>query len=415
MMLNLRVKYILIKNCLIKISLGESKPGTIIGRLFGNNLVNANGDIWRRQHKIIKPSFHVKNLAKITDLLTASCVQELLKQFEKIDDKSIEIHSWTQRITLDVLGKGGFNFDFGSLENDDSPFVHVYNNIMKGFVHPLSFILPEPFGSWSSQLLQKDTHQQVDKFHGMLQDVIEQKRKQKKEIGKENSSLGPVDLLDLMIESNDEEGGARLTNQELRDNVVIFFLAGHDTTSSSLSFALYLLATHPEIQKKAREHVKEILGDQAVANYEQQKKMDYLTMIIKEGLRLFPPVGQVIMRKLTKDYKFGDVFLPKGSSGSVNIYYLHHNPRYWENPEKFDPERFASGSNEQRPFFAWNPFGGGQRSCVGQEFSLIEQRLVLSSILAKYEISMPEGDTLAIKPFGFFAPSNLKLNFKRIN
>jgi len=217
-----------------------------------------------------------------------------------------------------------------------------------------------------------------------------------------------------MIRSTEEENG-KMTTQELRDNISIFFLAGHDTTSSAISFVLYFLAKYPEIQKKARQHVLDIVGKGvSVPNYEQQKKMDYITMIIKETMRLYPSVAEIIERKLTQNLQLGDECLPAGSYITVSIYNLHHNPKYWKDPEAFNPDRFSQTNSDKRPFFSWNPFGGGARACIGMEFSLIEQRIVIASLLLKYDIILPEGQEIRLKPFGLLAPEGLKLLFKPI-
>jgi len=281
------------------------------------------------------------------------------------------------------------------------------------FSRPLWFIVP------SSQLLPfpsiKKIKKQIEEFNGLLYGIIDDRLKKRK-ISNEMEEYS--DLLNMMIESMEED---ILTKRELRDNVMIFFLAGHDTTSNSLSMTLYLLAKYPLIQQKVREEVLKIMSlsgeskQRIIPTFEEQKELEYLTMVIKESLRLYPPVPSLPLRKTSSKVKLDEnLIIPENTLISINIYHIHHSPLLWENPEEFQPERFSKDSSQNFHPFQWNPFGGSVRSCIGSDFSMIEQRMLLSAILLKYDVELtPNTEPIQFQSFGFLSPRDLFLQFKR--
>ncbi|KAF0459355.1 cytochrome P450 [Gigaspora margarita] len=196
--------------------------------------------------------------------------------------------------------------------------------------------------------------------------------------------------------------------------MAVFMLAGHDTTANALSTLLYLLSTHKNVQENAREEVLRVLGDNLIPSAEQHKSLKYLNMVIYENLRMYPPVSNLILRELTEDLKFKDFVIPAGSLLELFVYGIQHSSKLWDKPEEFLPERFEK-ENANSENYSWLAFGGGSRMCLGNNFSLIEQRIVLCFLLRKYEISLAPNsihkDGLKIK---FLAsPYPLELIFKR--
>jgi len=295
-------------------------------------------------------------------------------------------------------------------------------------------------GSWLANQ-KKSLLADIQEFDKILFNVIEERRRSKLEEETTPSSQDrPLDLLDLMISSVDEESGKGLNNEELRSNMVIFFLAGHDTTAHSLSAALFLLASNPEQQDLARDEVRRIVGikhDLAtiekwddkdgkptrayIPDYEEQRECDYLTAVVKETLRLFPAVPNLPSRMTTKDVSLGGVTIPAHTVCSINIFSLHHSEKLWKDPFKFKPERFMKKEGEEgdeglKYPYGWNPFGGSVRSCIGQEFSMIEQRMFLGAILLRYRIkTVPGSEEIRLKPgMVLTAPKDLLVKFERL-
>ncbi|CAO3591573.1 unnamed protein product [Absidia cylindrospora] len=216
-------------------------------------------------------------------------------------------------------------------------------------------------------------------------------------------------------------GEGTLTHEEIKSNLNVFFLAGHDTTANALAATIYHLATHPMIQQKARHEALSILGDDpedVFPTIAEIKRFKYIDQIIKETLRFHAPAINGFPRVVTEDTELAGVFLPKGTPVLVNTYDLHHNPRAWTNPDTFDPSRFDNDREaELRPSMSWVPFYNGQRMCIGMQFSLMEQRVMLSCLLRKYEWRLPDDskhkDELITGNVGLLVAKDLDVIFKQ--
>ncbi|KAG2221566.1 hypothetical protein INT45_002580 [Circinella minor] len=389
------VKDILMSNDLFPKSITslQTRRGTLAGRLItGPNILFLSGDHWKKQRKIINPSFHRVLPPKIFGRLSQKMLDtiETEMQIKKDDGKSIDICDITQRWALDVLGEFAFGFKFHALENngDDNEWVTRYNTIVKAAGNPLYFIFPSierQFKSWIPG--RRKAHEELAKFFGMIHAMADERRqvilnsantivddKQKKHDGEK-------DVLTLMIEA-EHKGQDRLTDEEFESNLSIFFLAGHDTTASAVAFAIYHLAVHPDTQRKAREEVIRIFGDDhsdILPTLEQTRELSYINM----NLRINPPAIHMIPRRATQDTELAGVLIPKDTRLSIDVYDLHHNPKVWKNPDLFDPERFAPGGEVDQlsgSGLPWTPFSNGLRSCIGMNFSLMGQRVLLSML-----------------------------------
>ncbi|KAG2172498.1 hypothetical protein INT44_006671 [Umbelopsis vinacea] len=391
----------------------ETSPKYALVRKFfgGINLVFSNGDVWKRHRAVANPAFHRSWDTK----LFGHCATEMSEQMDKdmASEGSVEIHSMFQRLTLDALGLAAFGFDFQSLRNPKGRYVTVYNDLMKGALNGLYFLFPYldrfPIGQ------RYKMHQKLKEFDELLYDII---RTKKAEIASQKISANS-DLLTMMIKAAEGEGAtAKLSDQELRDNLSIFFLAGHDTTANSLACTLYYLALHPEYQARAREEALDAIGDDgSVPTSDQIKHLPFIDNCIKESLRLCPSVAQLPARVMADDFHLSNGYLlPKGSKVILAIYSMHHNKKYWgEDVEVFRPDRFdesVNGGKKVDPYL-WVPFSFGSRSCIGQQFSMIEQRVVLTMLLQRYDFALPvdspHRETLRFGRGGLLHPANLRL------
>ncbi|MCA1655470.1 MAG: cytochrome P450 [Pseudonocardiaceae bacterium] len=192
------------------------------------------------------------------------------------------------------------------------------------------------------------------------------------------------DLLGLLARATDADGD-RLAATEVRDQVLIFLLAGHETTATSLAFALHLLARHPAAQATAREEVDRVLGGRTPTAADLDA-LPYTTMVLKESMRLYP-AASMIGRRAVVDTTIDGYRIPAGADVYVSPWVTHRHPSYWDDPERFDPERFTPEREESRPRYAWFPFGGGPRACIGLHFSMLESVLALAVVLQAYELA----------------------------
>ncbi|RIB24218.1 cytochrome P450 [Gigaspora rosea] len=309
-----------------KLMLDEILPNSAAERHFGVNVVHSNGDVWKRHRRVCNPAF--KTLP--THLFVEKALK-LMDIFEKVDNKPIEVRDFMQRLTLDILGKVAFNFDFNNLEDPKNPYVTAYNEVQDVFRNPLISILQIDRIPIINQLVFR----KIDKLNNLFEDIIKENRKSLA-AGHSNG-----DLLELMLKACEDPDNQMLSDTELRCNLAIFMVAGHDTTAVALSSLLYLLAIHKDVQEKAREEVLRVLGDNLTPSSEQHAALKYLNMVIRENLRLYPPVGA-------------------GTPVSLFIYGIQHSPKFWKNPEEFLPERFEN----EHENYSWLPFGSGSRMLV---------------------------------------------------
>ncbi|CAO3671177.1 unnamed protein product [Umbelopsis ramanniana] len=370
----------------------EQKHKNLMMKFFGdNNLVFANDHEWRKRRKIANPAFHRSMPVKTFATLTS-------RMFEHIDktDGQVHIQKLFQRFTLDAIGLVGFGFEFNATKTPDGEWVKAYNDVAENIAEFKYLFLPILDTTFLGLFPERQKkHESLNKLNKLFDEIIEHK---KSELAKGASQVeeNEKDLLTLMIEAGKGDNGKEaLTSEELRNELVLFFLAGHDTTSNAMTAVLYFLAVNPDIQAKARQEVLGVLGDGAYESWptlDQLKDFPYLSRVMKEAIRLAPPASGLLEREAKVDTELAGVFIPKGTVIKVDAISLHYNAHLWKDPTKFDPERFADGGElESMPStYAYLPFGGGARQCIGMNFSVAEQRVALSSILRKYELSLPE-------------------------
>ncbi|CAO3639437.1 unnamed protein product [Mucor hiemalis] len=384
----------------------------------GPNIVLLNGHEWKSQRKVANPAFRRSMPVKLFGKLT----QEMFRSMETMNE-TINVSDLMERWTLDAIGKAGFDFDFHAISDRNNKWVHNYNSIQKGMRDPVFFLFP----FLDTKLLwlfpkRRALHKQMDEFLGMLDDVIKNKRETLKK-GIQNKALdeNERDLLSLMIET--EEDGVSMNDAELKSNLCLFFLAGHDTTANALSFAIHYLAQNQDIQRKAREEAIEILGSEPVdvlPTAEETKRMTYINQIMKETLRINGPASRVIPRIAKEDTDLSGTFIPKGTQLTVNIYNIQHDDNYWKDGDKFNPDRFSEDGEATRGAgegLAWLPFGNGARQCIGMNFSLNEQRVMLSMLLRKFTWETPANSIhkngVVIQGVGVVGPMDLDITFHK--
>ncbi|KAI9472014.1 MAG: cytochrome P450 [Benjaminiella poitrasii] len=364
---------------------------TLISKFFGGpNIVFLNGEHWKSQRMVANPAFRRSMPVKLFGELTL----DLFKTIEE-SDGLVDFADLMERWTLDAIGRAGFGFNFNAVREKDNDWVNTYNVANSGISQALFSFFPSLDSKkflWMFPKRQR-IHQEMDRFLDMLNQVIYKKREMLDKGYTNNDSLeeNEKDLLTLMIES-ERKGEGILSDEELKSNLCIFFLAGHDTTANSLSFAIYYLAKYPEYQERARKEALEILGDEpedVLPSVEQTKQMKFINQVIKETLRVSGPAVQVVPRVCTEDTTLSGTFIPKGTHINVDIFNIHHSQKVWNDGSEFNPDRFDEETGEMvnrqaGEGMAWVPFGNGSRQCIGMNFSLAEQRVLLSMLLRKY-------------------------------
>ncbi|KAL0082486.1 hypothetical protein J3Q64DRAFT_1850277 [Phycomyces blakesleeanus] len=398
-------------------SLSKSQ-GTLAHRFIGGpNVFLLEGKKWRKQRMISNPAFSRSMPVDMFGRITIN----LFKYLDNIDP-TIDVLDTMKKWTLDTLGSAVFDFDFESLTKPNNEWTSIYYEINASLFVPIFNILPvlEKSFLWMFPK-RKRVHDKMTKLKDMMRQVIIQKQARLKE-NKPNPNLKDTekDLLTLLLES-ENEGHEPMSEDELMSNLCAFFFAGHDTTANALSSALYHLAVQQDVQKKAREEVINVLGDEpedVIPSIEDTRQLDYLNLIIKENMRINPPVGGPLDRLVTEDIVLDGVLLPKGTSVKVAVYSLHRNPLLWDSPEEFRPERFLPGGEADKiEGMGYIPFSDGGRQCIGMNFSLVEQRVLLAMMLRKYTWKLSENtinkDELQVYAFNIMAPFDLKITLEK--
>lgn len=395
-------------------SFGNDSP--LIKFLGDDNVAVSNGHKWRSQRKIMNPAFNrsmpVKTFGSVVPHLFALIDQE---------SENVPITTRMKSFTLDVLGLAAFGFDFQSLKGDPEGWTKTYNIFIVTLFNPWTSIFSKLdflVKYFSAERRRIDAA--TDKFNSMIDDLTDKRRQDIINGLKNEIPENEKDLLTLMIEADMREGGNTST-EELRHNIALFFLAGHDTTAHTLTFCLYNLAKNKDVQRKLREEILSVLGDEPIDIFptlEELKQMNYINLVIKENLRHSGPVDMLMARVASEDFDLDGSFLPKGTNVGIDISALHLSEKNWKDPQLFLPGRFEEGGeHDDHSGFNWVPFSNGSRQCLGMNFSLTEQRVVLSMILRKYDIDIPEDSIhrdgiVYDKPFNF-APDSLGLKFTK--
>ena len=353
--------------------------------LLGNGLVTSEGEFWLKQRRLIQPLFHKQRLQSFVQKITESTVT-MLKNWETKTGVVIDMHTEMTNVTLDIVSQTLMSTEVvGDFKKISDALVVVMEGMMNIFRLPAWIPTPRNLKMRKNRQLLFDT----------IQKIIEDRRKNKTEFN---------DLLTMLMKVEDADTRERMTDEQLRDEVITIFLAGHETTANALVYTFYLLAQHPEIKQRVVDEVKRVIGDNEMS-FENLSKLEYTTMAIKESMRLYPPVWG-ITRDAAKEDVIGGYRIKKGDSIAMSPYAVHRLEKYWENPLKFDPERFSPERMKNIHRYAWFPFGGGQRFCIGNNFAMMEMQIVLALAYTQFNFSLAENFKLELEPLVTLRPKH---------
>jgi cytochrome P450 len=389
----------------------ESLEYKFTGKL---NIVRSNGDDWRRFRRPANPIFNQTFQPGIFSESVKEVLEVLADRIDEHGSNPFEVSDLMELMTLDILGKGIFDFDFEAIKlKGTSRYHHIYNSAFSGIFDSLYLLLPFLEKLKLAKRMKK--HYDAIEFKKFILGIVEERRSDIKS-GKSNGK----DLLATMLAEDPESPFEPLTDEELVENLIVFFIAGHDTTANTLSYAMYHLARNPEVQEKLRNEIYTTLNiskdhdELVIPSVEQFKEMEYLNCVIKEVMRISPAVVQMF-RVVEEAFNIPNenVAVPKGTLITLSVYGAHHDPKTYPNPQKFEPERFLNGKYDTDIYL---PFGGGNRMCVGMGFSLMEQRVYLALLLQKFTIEIkednPDFNGLRLSGLVLTKAKDLKLNFR---
>ncbi|KAJ2304276.1 hypothetical protein IWW52_005479 [Coemansia sp. RSA 2704] len=409
-----------------KIELHNVVPYVFRAVAAGGNLMTENGDHFKAHRSIVGPSFR-----RAWPVSTFRTHMDKLENIIRRQAGALDVLHACRRATLDLLGQIIMGADFGALDNTDGELLEICWDVVEAGIEPLYLVFPFldkfPLGKRARSFAN------LKKFHRFIERTIDAKRSELQSRGKlSDDERNRADLLTLMIEAHEhtrihgafDENGKLLpsmTSEELRNNTIIFFVAGHDATAYSLSHLITELALHPDIQQRARERVISVIGDapDAFPTDEQLAELADLDMIIKESMRKSSTVSDV-RRQLTEPVTLGPYTLPKGAWVMVDMWAMQNNPEYFPEPEKFIPERFSETVKPGAELtanapFSWAPFSDGSRKCIGHKFAMLTQRVVLAMLVHRFTWTLPANSPFLTKPLtttsGLISPIDLEVDF----
>ncbi|XP_060068942.1 cytochrome P450 4A25-like [Ylistrum balloti] len=354
----------------------------------GPGLLIAGGKKWARARRLLTPAFHFDVLRPYMDIYNEAA-EELLKNIDLCAEKgeSFETFNVVSACTLDIILRCAFSYRTNCQNLGES---HPYVTAVKELAEAWGVRSRNPMLYFDLIFYLTKTGRRFNKnckfVHKVAEEVIDKR--------KETLDAGHVpekkykDFLDILLMARDENGNG-LSREEIRNEVDTFLFEGHDTTASAISWILYALATHPEHQTKVQEEIDHVLEgrESGRLEWEDMPKLEYLTMCIKEGMRLYSPVP-FIQRQSTQEFTIDNQTFPAGTFMSIGIYSVHHNPKVWENAYQFIPQRFSKENAAKMDSFAFIPFSAGPRNCIGQNFAMNEEKVVIARILQKYTLEV---------------------------
>ncbi|MFG3039603.1 cytochrome P450 [Streptomyces sp. NPDC048330] len=357
---------------------------------FGNGLLTSQDEDYLRQRRLVQPLFTKRRVDGYAAAVAAE-VTTLTGEWEAGAAESVDVLDEMTRLALRAVARILFGTDVDTaVEIVEQSFPQLGAYVLSRGYSPLKVPRDWPTpGNRRAAAVHEALYAVCDR-------IIAERRAADRAPGDGD------DLLTLLVEAESAEDGS-FDATELREQVLVFLLAGHETTATSLGFALHLLGRHPEVQKRAHEEIDRVLAGRTPGAADLDA-LPYVTQVLKEAMRLFP-AAPVIGRRAVAATEVGGVVIPAGADVIVAPWVTHRHPAYWEDPERFDPDRFTPEAEAARPRYAWFPFGGGPRACIGQHFSMLESVIALAMILQKYgfeavDTEVPVGSAITLTTAG---------------
>jgi cytochrome P450 len=353
-----------------------------LGDLLGDGLLLSSGETWQRQRELANPAFQMGRLMDMDDRITghAEAMVERWSPGQRVDAESE-----MARVTLDVI----LDLMMGVQLSDQR--VRTVQAQLEPLGRrfepdPVRFAMPD----WVPMPGDDEYETAVETLEGVLEEIIETRRGTEGPSDVERVGTDadvPMDFLSVLLRAR-ERGDQ--TAEQLRDELMTMLLAGHDTTALTLTYTWFLLSEHPEAERRVQREVDDVVGEER-PTMDHVQEFDYLEWVINESMRLYPPVF-TIFRSPREPVELSGFEMPAGATLMVPQWGVHRSERYWDDPAEFDPERFSSERRVDRPRFAYFPFGGGPRHCIGKHLSLLEAKLIVATVASDYSLVF-EGET----------------------
>jgi cytochrome P450 len=365
-----------------------------LGGLLGRGLLTSDGDFWRRQRRLAQPAFHRERIEAYGAEMVGAAERAIAGW---TDGERRDAHADATRVTLEIVGRTLFGADLGSHAHDVADALDV---VMARFgdwryaVFPALSRLPLPANRRFERV--------VARLDEIVYGVIGARRFGHANAKKSDGGEG-TDLLSMLLAARDEDG-SRMSDQQLRDEVLILFLAGHETTALALTWTWWLLSRHPAADEALAAELREVLGGRS-PTVADVPRLRYTSWVVHEALRLYPPAWSM-GREAAEDLTLAGYRIPRGAQIWIGQWTIHRDARFFPRPEAFEPERWANDLVKRLHRFAYFPFGGGPRLCIGNAFAMMESTLLLATMAQRFRVRVPDGHRVGLAPAITLRPRN---------
>jgi cytochrome P450 len=347
----------------------STRDVAIMQKFLGNGILLSDGDYHTRQRRLVQPAFHTNRIQAYADTMVAY-TRRMLDNWSDSSVQPVDIAM--RQLTMEIVAKSLFDADVSGAGGTIGHAVETLQRVA-GYVFRVQNLIPD----WLPIERNRERAQASASLNELLRTIINERRQSNEDKG---------DLLSMLLLSEDEDG-SRMNDQEARDEAVTLFAAGHETTSNALAWIWYLLSQHPEIESRLHDEIDRVLGGRP-AGLADLPQLNYVRMVVKEAMRLYPPAWTLNARQPIEDVNIDGHVIPKGANVFVSPYAVQRNPRYFEDPLKFDPERFHPQLEKNIPRYTYFPFGGGPRVCIGNSFALLEAQLIVATMAQHVRLAL---------------------------
>lgn len=335
------------------------------GKVVGTGLITSEGEFNKRQRRLVMPAFHYQRIVQYSEIMVQE-TERLLADWQSGQQR--DIHHDMTRATMNIVARTLFGMDVYEATGD------LGKAITDGIEYLNDETLLEP-------------KEAIDTLNRLIGGLIGERRASGEDRG---------DLLSMLLLARDEDG-SQMTDEQIKDETMTIFLAGHETSANSISWAWYLLSKYPEVEAKLHEELDQVLNGRTPTIHDLAQ-LPYTEKVVREVLRLYPPLWN-LSRDVLEDVQFGDYTLPKGSAVIISPFIIQRNPQFWNDPEHFAPERFNEGYEKALQRGSYFPFSYGPRVCIGQSFAMTELQLMLATIAQQFRLSLPTDHEVEIEPY----------------
>jgi cytochrome P450 len=360
---------------------------------FGQGLLTSEGDFWLRQRRLSQPAFHRERVAAYARIMT-DYTEQTLADWKPGEVR--DLHHEMMQLTLRIVVRALFN-----VEAEQTGIISAALNALMRNATGIRMLLP-PMARYLPTPAMIEFRRAVRHLDQTVYHIIERRRADNRDSG---------DLLSMLIQVQDEDG-TRMTDRQLRDEVLTFLLAGHETTALALSWTWHLLAQHPEIEQKLHSELNRVLCGRAPA-FSDLPALPYTDSVIKESMRLYPPAWS-LARTVISEIEVRGYRIPAGSNLVMSQWIMHRDPQYFSNPESFRPDRWLDERSRKLPRFAYFPFGGGPRQCIGAAFAQMEAVLLLATIAQRFRLrAVPEHEVIPVPSFTLRPKHGMRMTLEK--